>query len=250
MATNRRRGARGRQSGLSGLLLVALLALAVGVLLRGQVFIVRNIIVDHVETVAPNDVIRKAGLSLGVSVFAVDESRIRQSFEREGLIAFDGLERRLPDTIRLIVHERARRAVVNYLGVALVIDDQGVVMEQLGEMPAYNLTVVTGIHATSYHVGGRLLSDLPMQVETMLKVLSAIGAQGIDSRISELNVADLDNMYMMEQGGMMVKFGDETALQDKLLWMRSVLDQQLYPKGTNRGILDVSSGTSAVYVEG
>lgn len=250
MATRRRKGARGRQSGFAGLVLFALLALAVGVLLKSQVFVIRNIEVDHVETVAPNDVIRKAGLSLGGSVFAADETKIRQNFEREGLVAFDRLERRLPDTIRLIVHERERRAVVNYLGVALVIDDQGYVMEQLGEMPGYGLTVVTGVRATNYQVGQRLASDVPLQVESMLKVLSAIQAQSLSERISELNVADLDNMYMMEKGGMMVKIGDETRMEDKLVWMRSVLDQQLYPQGKNTGILDVSSGSSAVYVAG
>ena len=250
MATQRRKGVRSRQSGLAGLVLFALLALAVGVLLKSQVFIVRNIEVEHVETVAPNDVIRKAGLSLGLGIFSVDENRVREAFEREGLIAFDGLERRLPDTIRLKVHERVRRAVVNYLGVALVVDGDGIVVEQLGEMPDYKLTVVTGVRATSYQVGRRLMSDVPLQVESMLRVLEAIRSQGLDSRISELNVADLDNMYMMEQGGMMVKIGDETNLKDKLLWMRSVLDQQLYPQGTTKGTLDVSSGTSAVYLEG
>jgi len=250
MATRRRKGARGRQSGFAGLVLFALLALLVGLLLRSQVFIIRNIEVDRVETVAPNDVIRKAGLSLGGSIFAADENRIRQNFEREGLIAFDRLERRLPDTIRLIVHERARRAVVNYLGVALVIDDQGNVMEQLGEMPSYNLTVVTGVRATSYQVGARLMSDVPLQIESMLKVLAQVQEQGLSSRVSELNVADLDNMYMMEKGGMMVKIGDEAKLKEKLVWMQSVLDQQLYPQGTNTGILDVSSGSSAVYVAG
>jgi len=250
MAMQRRRGAKGRQSGLAGLVLFALLALAVGMLLKSQVFIIRNIEVEGVETVSANEVIRKAGLSLGRSIFSVDEGQVREKFEREGLISFDELQRRLPDTIRLIVHERKRRAVVNYLGVAVVIDDEGYVIEQLSEMPAYNLTVVTGIRATSYQVGKKIQSDVPLQVESVLKVLAAIEAQGMTDRISELNAADLDNMYMMEKGGMLVKIGDETRMRDKLVWMLSVLDQQLYPAGTNTGILDVSSGTSAVYVAG
>jgi cell division septal protein FtsQ len=228
--------------------LFALLALAVGMLLKSQVFVIRNIEVSGVTTVAPNDVIRKAGLSLGGSIFAADGNKVRVNFEREGLIAFDRLERRLPDTILLVVHERARAAVVNYLGVALVIDSGGTVMEQLNEMPSYNLTVVTGLRATSYQVGQRLTSDVPLQVDSMLKVLEAISAQGLSGRVSELNVADLDNMYMMEKGGMMIKIGDDSALKDKLVWMQSVLDQQLYPQGTTAGILDVSSGKSAVYV--
>lgn len=250
MATRRRRGVRGRQSGFAGLVLFALLALVVGMLLKSQVFVIRNIEVQGVTTVAPNDVIRKAGLSLGGSLFSADGNKVRQNFEREGLIAFDRLERRLPDTILLVVHERARAAVVNYLGVALVIDENGTVMEQLNEMPSYNLTVVTGLRATSYQVGQRLTSDVPLQVDSMLKVLSTISAEGLSGRISELNVADLDNMYMMEKGGMMVKIGDDTNMKEKLVWMQSVLDQQLYPQGTTTGILDVSSGKSAVYVAG
>jgi cell division protein FtsQ len=250
MATRRRRGARGRQSGFAGLLLFALLALAVGVLLKSQVFIIRNIEVDGAESIAAGDIIRRAGLSLGGSVFSADEKAVRRNLEGEGIISFERLERRMPDTIRLIVRERTRRAVVNYLGVALVIDGEGYVMEQLSEMPAYNLIVVTGVRASSYQVGRKLESDVPMQVESMLSVLKELADQQLSERVSELNVADLDNMYLMERGGMMVKIGDDAQLGDKLLWMRSVLDQQLYPQGTNTGILDVSSGNSAIYVEG
>jgi len=250
MASQRRRGARGRQSGIAGLLLFALLALAVGALLNSQVFIIRNIEVEGVTTLAPGDVVRKAELSLGGSIFAADEGKVRKNFEREGLVSFERLERRLPDTVRLIVRERVRRAVINYLGVALVIDGDGVVIEQLGEMPPYDLTIVTGVRATGYQVGARIASDVPLQVDSLLKVLAALDSEDLAGRAAELNVADLDNMYLMERGGMMVKIGDDTLLAEKLLWMRSVLDQELYPKGIVTGILDVSSGTTAVYGAG
>ena len=84
MAMQRRRGAKGRQSGLAGLVLFALLALAVGMLLKSQVFIIRNIEVEGVETVSANEVIRKAGLSLGRSIFSVDEGQVPKKFERGG----------------------------------------------------------------------------------------------------------------------------------------------------------------------
>jgi cell division septal protein FtsQ len=248
MASQRRRGAKGRQSGFAGLLLFALLALLVGVLLKSQVFIVRNIQVEGVKTVSAGDVVRKAGLTLGGSIFAADEGAVRRNFEHEGLVAFERLERRLPGTLRLIVRERERSAVVNYLGVALVIDENGYVIEQLGEMPSYNLTVVTGVRASSYQVGRRLESDVPLQVDSLLKVVLALNLQEFADRTSELNVADLDNMYLMERGGMMIKIGDDTMLAEKLLWAKSVLDQQLYPQGIFTGILDVSSGNSAVHV--
>lgn len=246
MASHRKNRRRGRQSAITGFLLVALFAVAALVLLGSQVFVLRNVRVTGNHLIGSNEIIRKADLQLGGSIFSVDREAIARNFEREGAVALEEVRVFLPDTVELAVRERTRRAVVSYLGVALVIDEYGYVMEQLNALPDYGVPVVTGVRASAYQVGGKLQSSEPGQITSVLEVIAALQRQGVVALVSELNAADLDNMYLMARGGMMVRIGDSDNMDEKLTWMSSVL-RQLSDEGINTGVLDVSGGKSAVY---
>ena len=60
------------------------------------------------------------------------------------------------------------------------------------------------------------------------------------------NASDLDNMYLITVTGVKVDIGDSDNIGDKCLWMIAVLDS-LEAEGTWGGVVDVSTGTSAVY---
>lgn len=240
---NRRKG---RQSALTGLLLFALFAVAAAVVLGSQVFVLRDVRVIGNNVIPTGDIIRKADLDMGGSIFEVDQQKVKRNFDGEGAVELCEVKIVLPDSVELVVRERARRCVVNYLGVSLVLDGNGVVMEQIANLPDYGIVVVTGVKATSYQVGAKLQSSEAGQVTDLCKVVEALYAQGVNGDISELNVANLDNMYLMMRSGMMVRIGDSEDMDNKLTWMKSVLNE-LAGEGVTTGIVDVSGGKSAAY---
>ena len=119
-------------------------------------------------------------------------------------------------------------------------------MRQLSDLPADGMPVITGVTVTGCAVGQTVISNVAGQIQAASRVLQALWNSGLQQQVSELNLADLDNLYLITNSGMMVVLGDESAMADKLTWMQAVT-QQLAAEGVTTGSLDVSSGTSAIY---
>ncbi len=245
MAASRRYRSGRRRAGPSGLLLGLVFVLAAGFVLS-RVFVVKRVAVNGNERVGDQQIVDLSGVMLGRSIFTVDQDAIARAFEREGGIALTDVEVVWPDTVRLSVRERTRAAIVNHLGMSIAVDEAGVVIEVLRALPEGALPVVTGISATGYQPGQPVRSSVPTQVDAMASVLGAARAQGLTELISELNVSDLDNLYLMTRAGMMVKLGDAADMDAKLIWMQSALNS-LSAEGVTSGTINVASGKDAIY---
>ncbi|MEF9895299.1 MAG: hypothetical protein RR843_05940, partial [Clostridia bacterium] len=134
----------------------------------------------------------------------MDTSSIRAGFEHEGALTLENVIVTWPDTVELIVRERVACAVIDYLGTAVLVDEQGVAMQRLKSLPDAGLPVVTGLKVSSVNVGQILGSDVAGQLEATATVLKSLARANLSGQVSELNVADLDNLYLMMRGGLMV----------------------------------------------
>lgn len=241
---NRRR--RGR-SGAAGWVLLLLTAVAVGLALTSKVFVVKTINVVGTGSVPAGEVVAASGIKVGDSIFRVNNETVAHQFELVGRVGFEGVVTSLPSTVTLQVRERIPRVIVNYAGLPTILDEFGYALEQGRELNRQNLPLVTGLRAISCQVGRKIQSETVNQVDAMNAVVTALYATQVYPIIAELNVSDLDNMYLMLRSGLMVKIGDSTNMQNKLAWMVSVINQ---PEVAGAGGLNVSTGNSAVVEPG
>ena len=250
MAKRRRNNRYGRgRFGKAGLILLLVLCVVAAIVVRRTVFVVKEIQVVGNVSIARDQIVSLSGIGMGESIFKLSEADVREAFSHHGTLSFEGMDIERPSRVRIYVRERTARAVTNYAGLSTLIDEHGYTIWQSREVPeeqAQSLPVVTGLDLAACEVGRRAVSNVPYQVDVMSEMLTNIYAQQLSTIISELNVADLDNLYIMTRPGMMVKFGDVQHVQDKLLWMQNVL-AHLTAEGTVTGILDVSGGNDAVY---
>ena len=66
--------------------------------------------------------------------------------------------------------------------------------------------------------------------------------------VSEINVRDRFNLYMVSNTGVQIILGEKDDLDDKLVLARLVLEK-LTEEGVMSGVLDVSTGKNAVYAD-
>lgn len=224
---------------------IAVLAILAGVAVKG-LFVVRSVVVEGVEDVDEQQIIRAANLEFGSSIFAVDAQKVRQSLEATGVYAVDGVLVRKPSTVILQVRARTRDAVTLNGGKYLVMDSEGYVVESLSALPEDGIVYVYGLNATAYRVGGRVTAA-ENRLEAMQAVLDAIRGQGAMGLVSDFNVEDVNNLTLTTRTGLRVELGDASDMQSKILWMKSAATD-LESRGDVRGTLDVSSGTKADYI--
>ena len=233
-------------------LVVAVLAVLF-VLASSQVFKVRNILVVGNRNLHKDEVITQSGIQLGDNLLSLSDTELKKRLEKNRYIEYIGHEFDYRGTLTLRINERLGMGVVNALGLYYVLDAEGMVLECAGS--AFPDTVagpkISGFSMddnTRVVIGDKLPVRDNGQLESMRRVLTMLDSVGMLGRISQLDVKNLDNLYLMTTDGAKIVLGDDGSLQTKLLIAREVLAVR-EPLGTVRGAkIDVSSGREAHYI--
>ena len=246
-ASPRKRGKRRQGAAVLRLIaLVALLALAL-VLTKRRVFVLREVKVEGNRGYSASEIASMAGLTMGESIFDIDRAAVERSLSVHSDVKLVDFSVTWPDTVSLSVSERQARAAVNVAGVILLVDEDGQIMDRFSSVPEGSV-VVSGMDVSISAQGRRIESAKSWQLGDMKNVLAEVDAQDMLSVISELNVADRYNLYLVSNTGVKIVLGDEENMAAKLVWARTVLEK-LTQEGVRRGVLDVSTGKNAVYAD-
>lgn len=242
----RRSGRKRRPVNLLGL--IAVLCVAV-ILLQGRVFILKEIEINGNQLRSNGEIAGLSGLSLGMNIFRVNTAEAARNIASDPYLEVLGAQVCLPDTVKIEIRERSAEAAVNCAGVIMLVDEEGFILERLTSLPQQkDVIVVSGLDIRLSAQGNKIESGKSGQLKSMNKILLAIDESGTKELVSELNVTDPDNLYLVSETGVQVLLGDDEQLDVKLLWMRAVLEE-LTKDGIMHGVLDVSSGKNAVYAD-
>lgn len=238
-----RRSRRGRGS---AILWALLLALGCVLLLR-FVFVVRSVdVVGGGDVMSDEAVVRAAKIDFGSSIFRIDVPKIERGINTTGLLKFERLDVRYPDTAVIYVKQRAREAMLLSTGKIRVLDGEGYVMESLDQVPDMDLVYVSGFRVMRCNTGERLQAESG-QTEAYCAVIAALNSHAADLYVSELDVADPKNLRVITRTGIVVLLGDMQRMEDKIAWMKSAV-ADLERRGEGGGTLDVTSGNKADYI--
>ena len=230
------------------LLLSVAVAACVGFLVYGAVFRVRSVTVEGCRVISPEEVIRLSGISIGMNTFSISDDQVEAGVESNRYLSFVCVDRQLPDRVVIQVRERTPASQVKYCGIAYTLDNRGMVLEEsqnTSETPE-DLVLVNGLNIRRCMVGEslQLHSDSQMSVYTELlvelKVMSAL------DEVSELDLTDMDNLFLVSRDGYTVRLGDAGSLHAKLRAMLLTRDH-LNADGHTGGTIDVSTPVNPTY---
>ena len=128
--------------------LLAMLAVvcALVILVRGRIYVLREIEVTGNLMRSPSEIAGQSGLRLGMNIFNVDAEMVERNLSADPYVELLETEIILPDTVRLRVRERSACAAVNCAGVILMISEDGYILERLASAPrAEGVVVVSGM---------------------------------------------------------------------------------------------------------
>ena len=243
-----RRSAARKEKRFKALLLTLIALVLVGflaVILLENVFVLKNVVIEGSTSLTDNEIIRLGKFEFGGSIFSVNADRVRENLESSGQIAVDDIAVQKPSTVKLVVHERSRDALVLNGGRVLVLDSDGYVIDNPTTAPDSGI-YVTGLEGTSYKIG-RQITAPANKLNAMKTVLEAIKAMNATDYVTEVDLGDLMQITLITRTGITVQLGDTDNMNEKIRWMRSAVSD-LESRGERGGTLDVSSGTRADYL--
>lgn len=245
--TDREDSTAHRKSGLVTVLMTfAVLCVAV-LLLNAKVLRLRTVTVNGLSTLSVEQVAEASGLKIGTSFLSIDESKVRAAVESNRYLVFEKLERHFPNAVTLTVRERKPLANLMVMGVMYILDDEGMVLERKDTVALDNgLLTVTGLQTKEARLGRVISPQKRTQMESYSAVLDELVAQNYTSEIAELNLSDLDSLYLITVDGYTVNIGDKTDVRAKIGTVRAVI-AKLKEMGKTGGVIDATVPGEATY---
>ncbi|GHU71216.1 hypothetical protein AGMMS49992_04840 [Clostridia bacterium] len=217
--------------------------------------VVGSILVEGAEDsalISSQDVIRLSGLKFGQSMLSLDTDKIRENIQSNPYLRFVGLSKEYPSRLVIKVETQLPAARIQRENNDwLIVDYNGNVMSLASRASeSGELLMVSGavVPDTLSRVGSNMAgSDAPQQLQAVFAVLNELKLQDTIGSFSELNVSELDNLYLITISGIRVMVGTlDDELPDKVALMRAVLPE-LDKEGVRDGLLDVTAGNKADY---
>ena len=109
-----------------------------------------------------------------------------------------------------------------------------------------NMPSVSGLQITNIHVGQKLEVRNPEQLQAYTEIMSELSQQYYRDQITELNLSDMDNLYLLTTNGISVRLGNAKVIRAKIGALRTDM-AYLEQLGKTSGILDVSIPEDAKY---
>lgn len=226
------------------LLIVLVIALIV---LQGTYFRLSKVYVFGNDTVTAQEVAVASGLVEGLNMLSINEKEVAKRMTSNHRFEFIRLEKAFPDTINLYIRERKPVSVIQWLGVQYTLDKDGMVMTERNELDLPGDKIyVTGLMIMNIHVGLDVETSDSRQLSAYSAILNELDMQYYLDQISEMNIKDLESIYLVTRDGIIVRMGDGSNAKAKVCAMRTDL-AYLRQLGKTSGLLDVSQPEDAKY---
>ncbi len=236
----------GRRSAGKWVALAVLLVLVIAcIVLLKYVFVVRNVVVQGETDTSDQEIMRIASIGFGTSIFELDSREIEENINGTGTLCMEEVVIHYPDTVELYVRTRSKDAMLLHMGKIQILDESGVVVESLSEVPASDLVYVSGLHVVDCRIGEQLRANSG-QMEAYCAVMRALSAHGAKMYASEIHLSDPEEIRLITRNGITVLLGNRENMLDKVAWMKSAVSD-LENRGEGGGTLDVRSANKADY---
>ena len=233
------------QGGMIAILTMAAL-IAAALILFKSVYVVRHVEYTGQFDVHQDEITRAAGIRFGQSIFSVDEAAIRRGVNAMGEVELEDFRKRYPNTLVLQVRGRTSAGMFLFSGEIVEIDEDGYVVRRETEAPNTDLLYISGLRAMQCRVGS-LIDTQNGQREAYAAVAQALRRNSASAYVSELNLSDVNDLFLLTRLGVTVRLGDASNMNNKIAWMKSAL-MDMESRGEHGGTLDVHSGTKADYI--
>ena len=206
--------------------------------------------VNHLEiegnsTINSEAIKALSGISSGMNMLKINRQKVESALSQNPYLKLVDIERRFPDTVVLHVYEREERAVVEYLGAYIGVDENGTVLRTIVQ-PDPEALVVSGMDVKGVASGEILQSEDKQKVESLCALLQyLVASERLDS-VGAIQLEDTQNAALSLRSGYTLKLGQVEELETKFIWVDTMLPV-LAEKGLKTGTLNVTSSKNATY---
>jgi len=207
------------------------------------VFRIAKVEVEGTRLLSPDLILKMAAIPAGENIFLTRFGRAKKKLLNVSVIKDVKIFRRLPETVIISVKERKEAAMGVLDGQSVLFDDEGVILNPQSneamtiEFPDItNLPVISGIKSDWIDSGVRLKGEIGISASKLLSEFKNY----IAPHRMEINLTDSDNIGLVFDDTLTVKFGSADNIDLKIKTFEAIYDK-LKDKKDSIAYIDVKS---------
>lgn len=239
---------RNKSGGLAKLLVLLMIVTAAILIVDNTVLRLETVYVIGNEEKTPQQLVTASGLVRGRNMLSIEEADVAKAIAQDHTLVFEGMQKEYPGTIYLYIRERHPAAVMQWLGMLYILDDEGIVLsEENSTLLPQGMPMVTGMMASGVQVGQQMNPRVNGQMEAYCAIVKELDLQMYKGQVTEINLSDPQNIYIVTSEGVTVRLGDGNYMQAKIGSVRTCMAYQRQ-LGKMGGILDVTTPEEPKYM--
>ena len=205
----------------------AILIGAIIYVLLSPLFAIKKINVTTDGKLNEQEIISLSAIDLNENIFKYTKKQIKENIKENSYVEEVDIKRKLPDEIQITVKERFPKLMITYGNAYVYINNQGYILEISKEYQ--ELPILKGIKTTDeeIEVGKRLCNEDLQQLTTVLKIMEAANSEGLLNLITYIDIENIqDYKIIMDSEEKTVYLGDCSSLDERMLWVKSILEKE------------------------
>ena len=222
-----------RKKILTIILLLAIIVAGIVFTLVSPIFNIQEIEVVNNELLSSDTIISLSGLQTGQNLFKFSKIKTKNEIKTNPYIESVKISRKIPSTIKISVVERQRDFNVEFLNGYAYINKQGYILEISEEK--LDVPTIQGVSTDAEQIvaGNRLNVEDLEKLEVVIEIMDICKSYELDTKITSINIENKNNYIIyMEEEKKEIYLGDETNLNNKMLYVPIMLEENKDAEGT------------------
>lgn len=206
-------------------LLVIMIGIIICIMLS-PLFNIKNIEVKDNNKISSEQIISLSSIKVNDNTFKYSKKDIKNKIKENAYIGEVKVSRILPDGFKIQVKERIPKLMLLFGNAYVYIDNQGYILEVSDEN--INLPIIKGYKTEEKDIvpGKRLCNSDLEQLTVVLKIVELAQSEGLFDKITAVDIEDKnDYKIIMEEEQKNAHLGDCSMLEERILWVKTILDE-------------------------
>lgn len=224
--------------------ILLLSAILITLCLKLPCFGVSQVIVLNNKTISTDEIIKEASIVKNTNIFYLNVRKIKENLIKNPYILSAEVKRKLPGSIEIIVNERAAAFYSERNKKYIIIDKNGVVLEERDNINNMKLINLTGFDASKAKIGNVIPNAGTRKLNFINNITDIVLNNSDCKNFTKVDITS-ELSFQVYYNDMCIKLGTEDDLTEKLNRAVNIIKEKNLL--SSKGYVDVSFDGNPVY---
>lgn len=189
-------------------------------------FNIKNIEIVGNQKLTNDEIISLSQIQLDENTFKIVKNKVKKNIKQSAYVENVKVKRNLPNTITIEVEERTPTYMIAFANAYAYINNQGYFLEI--SKNKLELPILTGFLTKEEDIqeGNRLCLEDLQRLDDVLQIMKSATSNEIANLVTKINIANKQNYILeLKEEKKTVQMGDTSNLSTKMLYIKSILEQ-------------------------